>query len=69
MKTIKGQLDSKITPLISDNSLMGKLKKQVESEFSFVMGMIDEGVINDGSGIKSVHEDENFIIKIDIDIK
>ena len=52
-----------------DEGIMNELKKAVKSEFLFIMSMIDSGVINDDTGINSVHNEERFTISIEINIK
>ena len=69
MKYDPSKVEFKINGVAVDESIMTKLKHEVYSQVEFIMRMIDDGVINEESGIDVTHENENFAIKIKIDIK
>lgn len=52
-----------------DSGKMDRLRIEVKQSLEFMITMIDEGVINDSTGMDSTYDFDEFKIDIQIEVK
>ena len=59
----------KINGVTVDEGIMTKLKHEIYSQVESIMNMIDDGVINESTGMKCKVESKDFSLTVDLDMK